>query len=44
VELLIKKNIVEDEYFKAAIVNMTIFVLKMGIESDETVEVSVFSM
>lgn len=44
VELLIKNNIVEDEYFKAALVNMTIFVLKLGIESEETVEVAIFSM
>ncbi len=44
VELLIKNNIVDDEYFKAAIVNMTIFVLKLGIESHETVEISIFSM
>jgi len=44
VELLIKNNIVEDDYFKAAIVNMTIFVLKVGIESEDTVEESIFSM
>ena len=44
VELLIKNNIVEDEYFKASLVNMTIYVLKLGIESDETVEISIFSM
>lgn len=44
IELLIKNNIVEDEYFKAALVNMTIYVLKIGIESEETVEVSIFSM
>lgn len=44
VELLIKNNLVEDEYFKAAIVNMTIYVLKLGIESEETVEISIFSM
>ena len=44
VELLIKNNIVEDEYFKASLVNMTIYVLKLGIESEETVEISIFSM
>ena len=44
VELLIKNNIVDDEYFKASMVNMTIYVLKLGIESDETVEISIFSM
>jgi hypothetical protein len=44
VELLIKNNLVEDEYFKAAMVNMTIYVLKLGIESEETVEISIFSM
>jgi hypothetical protein len=44
VELLIKNNLVDDEYFKAALVNMTIFVLKLGIESEETVEISIFSM
>jgi hypothetical protein len=44
VELLIKNNLVEDEYFKAAMVNMTIYVLKLGIESEDTVEISIFSM
>jgi hypothetical protein len=44
VELLIKHNIVEDEYFRASMVNMTIYVLKLGIESEETVEISIFSM
>ena len=44
IELLIKNNIVEDEYFKAAIVNMCIYVLRIGIESEETVEISIFSM
>ncbi len=34
----------EDEYFKAAIVNMTIYVLKLAIESEDTVEVAIFSM
>ena len=43
-ELLIKNNIVDDDYFKAAMVNMTIFVLKLGIECPETVEISIFSM
>jgi hypothetical protein len=44
VELLIKNNIVEDEYFKAALVAITIYVLKIGIESEDTVEISIFSM
>ena len=44
VQILIKNNIAEDEYFKAAIVNMTIYVLKMAIESEDTVEVAIFSM
>jgi hypothetical protein len=44
VELLIKHRIVEDEYFRASMVNMTIYVLKLGIESEETVEISIFSM
>ena len=39
-----KNGLVEDEYFKAAMVNMTIYVLKIGIESEETVDISVFSM
>jgi hypothetical protein len=44
VELLIKHNIVEDEYFRASMVNMTIYVLKLGIESEDTVEIAIFSM
>ena len=44
VELLIKNSIVEDDYFKAALVAITIYVLKIGIESEDTVEISIFSM
>lgn len=44
VEVLIKNNIVEDEYFKSALIAMTIYVLKIGIESEDTVEISIFSM
>jgi hypothetical protein len=44
VELLIKNNLAEDEYFKASIVNTTIYVLRLAIENDETVEIAIFSM
>jgi hypothetical protein len=44
VQVLIKNGMAEDEYFKAAIVNMTIYVLKLAIESEDTVEVAIFSM
>jgi len=44
VQLLIKNGLAEDEYFKASIVNMTIYVLKLAIESEDTVEVAIFSM
>lgn len=44
VEILIKENLVEDDYFKTAIIMMTIYVLKLGIEYVDTVEISIFSM
>lgn len=44
VENLIKSGIFEDKYFRAALVTMAIFILRIGIESEDTVEISVFSM
>jgi hypothetical protein len=44
VELLIRENLVEDQYFKTSLIMMTIYVLKLGIEFNDTVEISIFSM
>ena len=44
VEILIKNHMAEDDFFKASIINTAFFVLKLAIESEETVEVAIFSM
>ncbi len=44
VELLIKENLVEDQYFKTSLIMMAIYVLKLGIEKEDTVEIAIFSM
>lgn len=44
VEYLIKNQVFDDLYFRSALVTMAIYVLKIGVESEDTVEISVFSM
>lgn len=44
VELLIKERLVEDPHCRTSIIMMTIFVLKLGIDYADTVDIAIFSM
>jgi hypothetical protein len=44
VDVLLKHKIVEEECFKKAIVMTSVYVLRIGIESKDTVELSIFSL
>jgi hypothetical protein len=44
VELLIKKTLVEDESLRKACVFTAIYILRIGINKEDTVEIAMLSM
>lgn len=44
VNLLIEEKLLQEEYFLKAIVMTSISVLRLGIEHEDTVEISIFAM